>query len=249
MTEQERDKQKAAVVAEIVRSKGFKTVACTNVGLNPRTFRQWMATDAEFRQAVEDAVEIARDYRDDMAEKKLFENVEAGDVTSIIFYCKTRLKNRGYTEKVLPQPQPEQAPAQPTLPEPQIVDGEKIAASIQKKITAKKTYIVKLLKKQNKYTPELSMQVKITAQLLVRAEILAEQIFDANHKPVNVELSREGNERESISPKEKLYLDLLTQSQKALRALGMNTDSRERKTDNDGFADFINQFKDEGDDE
>ena len=47
------------------------------------------------------------------------------------------------------------------------------------------------------------------------------------------------------SPKEKLYLDLLTQSQKALRALGMNTDSRERKTDNDGFADFINQFKDE----
>jgi hypothetical protein len=125
------------------------------------------------------------------------------------------------------------------------VDGEKIAASIQKKITAKKTYIVKLLKKQNKYTPELSMQVKIVAQLLVRTEILAEQIFDANHKPVNVELSREGNERESISPKEKLYLDLLTQSQKALRALGMNTDSRERKTDNDGFADFINQFKDE----
>lgn len=69
MTEQDRDKQKAAVVAEIVRSKGFKTVACSNVGLNPRTFRQWMATDAEFRQAVEDAVEIARDYRDDMAEK------------------------------------------------------------------------------------------------------------------------------------------------------------------------------------
>lgn len=245
MTEQDRDKQKAAVVAEIFRSKGFKTVACTNIGLNPRTFRQWMATDAEFRQAVEDAVEIARDYRDDMAEKKLYENVEAGDVTSIIFYCKTRLKNRGYTEKVLPQPQPEQAPAQPTLSEPQIVDGEKIAASIQRKITAKKTYIVNLLKKQNKYTPELSMQVKIVAQLLVRTEILAEQIFDASHKPVNVELSREGNERESISPKEKLYLDLLTQSQKALRALGMNTDSRERKPDNDGFNDFMQSLKDD----
>jgi len=248
MTEQDRDKQKAAVVAEIVRSKGFKTVACTNVGLNPRTFRQWMATDAEFRQAVEDAVEIARDYRDDMAEKKLFENVEAGDVTSIIFYCKTRLKNRGYTEKVLPQPQPEQAPAQPTLPEPQIVDGEKIAATIQRKISSKKTYIVKLLKQQGKYTPELSMQVKIVAQLLVRTEILAEQIFDAGHKPVNVEISREGNERESISPKEKLYLDLLQQSQKALRALGMNTDSRERKTDNDGFNEFMEQFKNDADD-
>lgn len=246
MTEQEREQQKTAVVAEIIRCKGFKTVACTNVKLNPRTFRQWMADDAEFRQAVEDAVEIARDFRDDKAEQKLFEQVEGGDTTAIIFYCKTRLKNRGYTERALPQEaKPEQPqPQQPTLPEP---DGEKIAASIQKRITSKKTYIVKLLKKQGKYTPELSMQVKITAQLLIRTEILAEQIFGNGHQPTKIELSREGNERESVSPKEKLYLDLVEQSQKALKALGMNTDSRERKTDNDGFSEFMEQFKNDGD--
>lgn len=246
MTEQEREQQKTAVVAEIIRCKGFKTVACTNVKLNPRTFRQWMADDEEFRQAVEDAVEIARDFRDDKAEQKLFEQVEGGDTTAIIFYCKTRLKNRGYTERALPQEaKPEQAqPQQPTLPEP---DGEKIAASIQKRITSKKTYIVKLLKKQGKYTPELSMQVKITAQLLIRTEILAEQIFGNGHQPTKIELSREGNERESVSPKEKLYLDLVEQSQKALKALGMNTDSRERKTDNDGFSEFMEQFKNDGD--
>lgn len=246
MTEQEREQQKTAVVAEIIRCKGFKTVACTNVKLNPRTFRQWMADDAEFRQAVEDAVEIARDFRDDKAEQKLFEQVEGGDTTAIIFYCKTRLKNRGYTERALPQEaKPEQTqPQQPTLPEP---DGEKIAASIQKRITSKKTYIVKLLKKQGKYTPELSMQVKITAQLLIRTEILAEQIFGNGHQPTKIELSREGNERESVSPKEKLYLDLVEQSQKALKALGMNTDSRERKTDNDGFSEFMEQFKNDGD--
>jgi len=246
MTEQEREQQKTAVVAEIIRCKGFKTVACTNVKLNPRTFRQWMADDEEFRQAVEDAVEIARDFRDDKAEQKLFEQVEGGDTTAIIFYCKTRLKNRGYTERALPQEaKPEQPqPQQPTLPEP---DGEKIAASIQKRITSKKTYIVKLLKKQGKYTPELSMQVKITAQLLIRTEILAEQIFGNGHQPTKIELSREGNERESVSPKEKLYLDLVEQSQKALKALGMNTDSRERKTDNDGFSEFMEQFKNDGD--
>lgn len=246
MTEQEREQQKTAVVAEIIRCKGFKTVACTNVKLNPRTFRQWMADDEEFRQAVEDAVEIARDFRDDKAEQKLFEQVEGGDTTAIIFYCKTRLKNRGYTERALPQEaKPEQTqPQQPTLPEP---DGEKIAASIQKRITSKKTYIVKLLKKQGKYTPELSMQVKITAQLLIRTEILAEQIFGNGHQPTKIELSREGNERESVSPKEKLYLDLVEQSQKALKALGMNTDSRERKTDNDGFSEFMEQFKNDGD--
>lgn len=246
MTEQEREQQKTAVVAEIIRCKGFKTVACTNVKLNPRTFRQWMADDAEFRQAVEDAVEIARDFRDDKAEQKLFEQVEGGDTTAIIFYCKTRLKNRGYTERALPQAaKPEQPqPQQPTLPEP---DGEKIAASIQKRITSKKTYIVKLLKKQGKYTPELSMQVKITAQLLIRTEILAGQIFGNGHQPTKIELSREGNERESVSPKEKLYLDLVEQSQKALKALGMNMDSRERKTDNDGFSEFMEQFKNDGD--
>ena len=205
-----------------------------------------MADDEEFRQAVEDAVEIARDFRDDKAEQKLFEQVEGGDTTAIIFYCKTRLKNRGYTERALPQEaKPEQPqPQQPTLPEP---DGEKIAASIQKRITSKKTYIVKLLKKQGKYTPELSMQVKITAQLLIRTEILAEQIFGNGHQPTKIELSREGNERESVSPKEKLYLDLVEQSQKALKALGMNTDSRERKTDNDGFSEFMEQFKNDGD--
>lgn len=243
----DKEELKKQLIGEIIRTKGFKTVACTNLQVNPRTFYKWMAEDAEFKQAVEDAVAIAREFRDDKAEQKLFENVEAGDVTSIIFYCKTRLKNRGYTERALPQQQETPAPAQPTLPEPQIVNGEKIAASIQKKITAKKTYIVKLLKKQNKYTPELSMQVKIVAQLLVRTEILAEQIYSDGHQPINVETSREGNERKSIDPKEKLYLDLLEQSQKALRALGMNTDSRERKTDNDGFSEFMEQFKNDGD--
>ena len=239
MTEQERDQLKTQVISEIINCGGYKTTACQNVGLNPRTFRQWVSTDAEFKQAVDDAVEIAREYRDDMAERKLFENVEKGEVTSIIFYCKTRLKNRGYTEKVLPQAQPKQEPEKPEPQLPEVTDREKVAASIQKRISAKKTYIIKLLKKQNKYAPELSMQVKITAQLLVRTEILAEEIFDVGHSAVNVEYSREGNERESISPKEKLYLDLLTQSQKALRALGMNTDSRERKGDSDGFSDFI----------
>lgn len=243
---QNKEEIKKKVIAEIIRSKGFKTVACNTVGLNPRTFRSWMAEDSEFRQAVEDAVEIAREYRDDVAEQKLFSQIEAGDTTAIIFYCKTRLKSRGYSERVQQQAQ-QQQPTQPqqALPQPDIDLGAKVAATVQKKITAKKTYIVKLLKKQGKYTPELSMQVKIVAQLLVRTELLAEQIFDDKHHAVNVEISREGNERESVNPKEKLYLDFLQQSQKALRALGMNTDSRERKTDNDGFGEFMKQFADD----
>ena len=91
------------------------------------------------------------------------------------------------------------------------------------------------------------MQVTITAQLLVRTEILAEEVLAEEHEAVNVEISREGNERKAISPKEKLYLDFVQQSQKALRALGMNTDAKERKTDNDVFNEFLKEFsEDEG---
>ena len=105
---QDKDKLKTQVVSEIIRQKGFKGIACTAVGLNPRTFRQWMAEDPEFRQAVEDAVEISREYRDEMAEKKLYDLVEAGDTTAVIFYNKTRNKAKGYTERVMPQQQQEQ---------------------------------------------------------------------------------------------------------------------------------------------
>ena len=122
-------------------------------------------------------------------------------------------------------------------------------AAIQKRSGYKKQYIVKLLKKQGKYTSEMALQATITAQLMVRTEILAEEIFSCGHKAVNVEISREGNNRESISPKEKLYLDLTTQTQKALRALGMNTDSKDRKTpESDGLTKLMEEFSNDNDD-
>lgn len=242
---QDKEQKKKEIVAEIIRQKGFKGLACTAIGLNPRTFRQWMAEDAEFRQAVDDAVEIAREYRDEMAEKALYDLVEAKDTTAVIFYNKTRNKHKGYTERMLPQPKEEPKQETPALPSAE--EQQKISKAIKTKIQSKKTYIVQLLKKEGKYSSELSYQVTVAAQLLVRTEILAEEIFADSHKAVNVEISREGNTRESISPKEKLYLDLTAQTQKALRALGMNTDSKERKTDNDDFSKFMDDLK--GDDD
>ena len=133
-------------------------------------------------------------------------------------------------------------PSVPELPAPDDAPSKE-GKVVLKRIKNKKSYIVKLLKQQGKYTAELSMQVNIAAQLLVRTDMLADEIFNEGHRAVNVEISREGNERESISPKEKLYLDLVQQSQRALRALGMNTDAKERKTDNDGFSEFMKEFR------
>lgn len=243
---QDKEQKKKEIVAEIIRQKGFKGVACTAIGLNPRTFRQWMAEDAEFRQAVDDAVDIAKEYRDEVAEKALFDLVEAKDTTAVIFYNKTRNKHKGYTERIMPQPKEEPKPETPAL-SGQTAD-EETTKRIKAKISGKKAYLVKLLKDQGKYTAELSIQATVTAQLLVRTEILAEEILAEGHEAINVELSREGNERKSISPKEKLYLDFVEKSQKALRALGMNTDSKDRKTDGDDFKKFMEDFSDDNDD-
>jgi hypothetical protein len=244
---QDKEQKKKEIVAEIIRQKGFKGVACTAIGLNPRTFRQWMAEDAEFRQAVDDAVDIAKEYRDEVAEKALFDLVEAKDTTAVIFYNKTRNEHKGYTERIMPQqPKEEPKPETPAL-SGQTAD-EETAKRIKAKISGKKAYLVKLLKDQGKYTAELSIQATVTAQLLVRTEILAEEILAEGHEAINVELSREGNERKSISPKEKLYLDFVEKSQKALRALGMNTDSKDRKTDGDDFKKFMEDFSDDNDD-
>lgn len=110
----------------------------------------------------------------------------------------------------------------------------------------KKDYIVKLLKSQGKYTAELTYQVELTAQLLVRAEVLNEEMLRDGYSSVNVEYSREGNERHTVNPKEKLYLNVASLAQRALRALGMNNDGKERRTEDDTLDEFMKAMK-EGD--
>lgn len=202
----DKEEIKAAIPAAIIDAKGFKSIACANLQLSPRTFRRWVQEDEDFRAAVNEAVELSREYRDDIAEQKLFKLVEAGDTTATIFYCKTRLKERGYSER---------------MPVP--VEDKKRAAEVQdtgerikKRVTAKKNYIVRLLKKQGKYSPELSVQVTITAQLLVRSEVLSEQI--------TAEGKRTGP---GAKAEERLLLETLRQAQYAVRALGMNADCKQ----------------------
>lgn len=233
--------RKQRFIENLKATSGIICLACTNTGINRSTYYRWKEADAEFREQVEEVMEAQVDF----VESKLLSAIKGGDTTAIIFYLKTKGRSRGYSEKI--PPVPPKVEAKPdvslqTLPGPEH-DGTKI--TMAKRIRNKKNYIVKILKKQGKYTAELSMQVDIAAQLLVRTQILADEIFDDNHKVVNVEISREGNERESISPKEKLYMEFLQQSQSALKALGMNTDAKERKTDNDSFSDFMQEFKEE----
>lgn len=211
---------------------GIICVACEKSRISRATYYRWYKADQDFAEKVDEVMEAQIDY----VESKLMSLINAGDNTSTIFYLKTRGKKRGWSEK-LPQEQSTVAvPANNELEHKSVTDTSK-------RIKSKKNYIVKLLKEQGKYTSELSMQVTITAQLLVKTEMLAAEVLSDQHDVVDVEISREGNQRKTISPKEKLYLDFVQQAQRALRALGMNTDSKERKSDNDSFGNFLNEFR------
>ncbi len=228
------DKKKMFLEA-LATSYGIIAPACKAVDVGRSTYYRWRDEDAEFREKADEIMEVQVDF----VESKLMKQIDSGDTSSIIFYLKTKGKHRGYNEKALPKPQetpPRTAALPPRTSEDEAKAGRK---RIEGKIRSKKTYIVKLLKQQGKYTEELAYQVDITAKLLVRADLLGDEILSDGHKAVNVEYSREGNERVTIDPKEKLYIELLEKGQRALRALGMNTESKERKTDNDDFGGFM----------
>lgn len=240
-----KEDKKEVFIDNLKASGGIICVACESTGINRSTYYRWRSADKDFADAADEVMEAQVDF----VESKLMELINARNTTATIFYLKTKGKKRGWTEKQQPAAaaSADVPPCAPPAPLPAPEGAEASRARITKRVKNKKDYIVRLLKDQGKYTAELSMQVTITAQLLVRTEILAEEVLAEGHEAVDVEISREGNERKTVSPKEKLYLDFVQQSQKALRALGMNTDAKERKNGNDTFNDFLKEFSEDGD--
>tara|TARA_R100000664_G_C2758520_1_gene147447 strand:+ start:3545 stop:3916 length:372 start_codon:yes stop_codon:yes gene_type:complete len=59
------------------------------------TFYDWLKSDAEFKQKVEECESIALD----MAESQLYTQIESGNTVATIFYLKTKGKKRGYVER------------------------------------------------------------------------------------------------------------------------------------------------------
>lgn len=232
------DDKKTIFLEALSHNHGVISMACEAASVGRSTYYRWYNGDQAFREQVDEVMETQVDF----VESKLMQAISAGDTTATIFYLKTKGKKRGYTEKALPKAQ---EPVQATTPAAPSYTTEDDTRRIAAKLRSKKAYIIKLLKEQGKYTAELTYQVDITAKLLVRADLLGDEIMSDGHKAVNVEYSREGNERKTIDPKEKLYIELLEKGQKALRALGMNTESKERKTDGDEFNDFYAKMREE----
>ena len=86
--------KKIQLIRTLVESHGVVKPACERCGVGRRTYYDYYHHDEAFRRAVDTMNEIALDY----VESKLFQNIEKGYEASIIFFLKTRGKDRGYVE-------------------------------------------------------------------------------------------------------------------------------------------------------
>jgi len=70
--------------------------SCRKAGISRKTFYEWKNNDPDFAQRCEDIEELQKD----LAEAAMLKQIKDGNTTMIIFYAKTKMKDRGYGERV-----------------------------------------------------------------------------------------------------------------------------------------------------
>jgi hypothetical protein len=86
-------KKKKQLLIYLKRSLGVVTAACDATGISRQTHYRWYSSDNKYRDKVDDIGNVALDF----AESKLYESIKKGCPASIIFYLKTKGRDRGYS--------------------------------------------------------------------------------------------------------------------------------------------------------
>lgn len=77
-------------------SMGIVSRACDKAGIDRCTYYEWRERDPEFAKACDEAYDHAADF----VESKLYQLINEGNPSAIIFYSKTKMKSRGYVERI-----------------------------------------------------------------------------------------------------------------------------------------------------
>lgn len=88
-------KSKKDFLIKFKESKGIISTACDAAQISRMTFYRWKKEDPEFADLVSEIEEASIDY----VESKLIENIDNNKTSEILFYLKTKGKNRGYVER------------------------------------------------------------------------------------------------------------------------------------------------------
>ena len=89
--------KKEKLLEALKETQGLIYHACKKAGnISRSTYYRYMKEDPEFAKEVEDIKQAQIDY----VEGQLIKNISDGKETSIIFYLKSKARDRGYAEKV-----------------------------------------------------------------------------------------------------------------------------------------------------
>ncbi len=90
------EKLKKEEFLEVLRMKlGIISTALKQVNITRWYYDRWIKEDLDFKEKVENITETTLDF----VESKLFDLINRGDKTAIIFYLKCKGKDRGYIER------------------------------------------------------------------------------------------------------------------------------------------------------
>lgn len=87
---------KENVLEALKSSLGIISNACIKCKISRKTFYNWYNKDESFKERVDDIYETQKDF----VESNLIKKIKDGDTSCIIFYAKTKMKDRGYAERV-----------------------------------------------------------------------------------------------------------------------------------------------------
>lgn len=85
--------KKARFPEALKQTMGLVSLACEKVGIGRTTYYEWRNSDPDFAALCDEVP----DRVGDLVESQLYNKIQKGDGETIRFYCKTKLKNRGYT--------------------------------------------------------------------------------------------------------------------------------------------------------
>lgn len=89
-------KKKASFLEIFERTFGNISVACKHNKIARQTFYNWKKEDEDFKAKCQEIEEGLMDF----AETQLYNAIRNGKTAELIFYLKTKAKERGYTEQV-----------------------------------------------------------------------------------------------------------------------------------------------------
>lgn len=88
-------KQKEEFLDAFAKSLALVASTCRKIGITRGTFYNWYDDDKDFAERVDDIKELSKDS----VEAKIYSKIKDGDTAMIIFYAKTKMKDRGYIER------------------------------------------------------------------------------------------------------------------------------------------------------